>query len=416
MFFRKLLGKVFLQGTLDVRYGDGSREIYGDGQAPRVAIAIRDAKTERWMSLNPSLRVAEAYMDGRLLVEEGSIRDFMDLVGRNFANLESQRWMRATAGLLRQGRRLKQFNPMGRARKNVAHHYDLSSRLYDLFLDADRQYSCAYYPRPDTTLEDAQAAKKRHIAAKLLLNRPELKVLDIGSGWGGLGLYLAQSSQCQVTGVTLSEEQHKLSQERVAAAGLSRRVEFKLEDYRQQTERFDRIVSVGMFEHVGKKNYGEFFSRTYDLLEDDGVFLLHSIGRFGRPAPINPFMRKYIFPGADVPSLSEVMAAVERVGWQVTDIEILRLHYAMTLEDWYERFQANRAAVAELYDERFCRMWEMYLAGCEMGFRHQDLMVFQMQLAKKHASVPITRDYMVDSERGDWRILNAAAGSRVRTG
>ncbi|MCB9957534.1 MAG: class I SAM-dependent methyltransferase [Rhodospirillaceae bacterium] len=416
MFFRKLLGKVFLHGTLEVRYGDGCREIYGDGQAPRVAIALTDRKTERWMSLNPSLRVAEAYMDSRLLVEEGSIREFMELVGRNFANLERQPWVKATARVLRQSRRLKQFNPMGRARKNVAHHYDLSGRLYDLFLDEDRQYSCAYYPRPETSLEEAQVAKKRHIAAKLLLNRPDLTVLDIGSGWGGLGLYLAQTSQCRVTGVTLSEEQHKVSRERAEAAGLGRCVDFKLEDYRVQTERFDRIVSVGMFEHVGKKNYSEFFARTYDLLDDDGVFLLHSIGRFGEPAPINPFMRKYIFPGADVPSLSEVMAAVERVGWQVTDIEILRLHYALTLEDWYERFQKNRAAVADLYDERFCRMWEMYLAGCEMGFRHQDLMVFQMQLAKKHAAVPITRDYMVDSERGDWRILNEAARRQKRTG
>jgi cyclopropane-fatty-acyl-phospholipid synthase len=286
----------------------------------------------------------------------------------------------------------------------VTHHYDLSGELYDLFLDSDRQYSCAYFETPEDSLEDAQLQKKRHIAAKLLLDRPGLTVLDIGSGWGGMGLYLAQIAGCRVDGLTLSAEQHARSQARARAVGLADRVRFHLRDYREETRTFDRIVAIGMFEHVGKRHYGEFFGKVRDLLNDDGVCLLHSVGRFDEPAPVHPFIRKYIFPGTDVPALSEVMTAVEKSRLFATDIEILRLHYAETLKHWHSRFLKNRDRIAALYDERFCRMWELYLVSCEMGFRYGGLMVFQMQLSKRLETVPLTRDYMLDWERAQFSL------------
>jgi cyclopropane-fatty-acyl-phospholipid synthase len=275
----------------------------------------------------------------------------------------------------------------------------LSGQLYDLFLDRDRQYSCAYFTSPGDSLETAQENKKRHIAAKLLLDRPGLNILDIGSGWGGMALYLAAEASADVIGVTLSVEQHKVSEARAEAAGLTDQVRFQLCDYRQVTGCYDRIVSVGMFEHVGKKNYGEFFAKLNGLLADEGVALLHAIGFSDAPGPINPFIRKYIFPGADLASLSEVFAAAERSGMIVTDVEILRLHYADTLRHWRKRFMANWQHIAALYDERFCRMWEFYLVTCEIGFRFRSMMVFQVQLAKQSNAVPMTRDYMVDWER-----------------
>jgi cyclopropane-fatty-acyl-phospholipid synthase len=281
----------------------------------------------------------------------------------------------------------------------VAHHYDLSSALYEIFLDRDRQYSCAYFTEPDDTLEAAQEKKKRHIAAKLRLDRTGLKVLDIGSGWGGLGLYLAEAFGAEVTGVTLSTEQHSFSTQRAAQSPAGARVRVELRDYRELDGQFDRIVSVGMFEHVGKSNYAKFFARIRELLSYDGVALIHSIGYADTPAPINPFIRKYIFPGADLPSLSEVFAAVEPTGLWVTDVEILRLHYAETLRHWRERFMARSEEVKALYDERFFRMWEFYLVFCEIGFRRRTNMVFQMQLTRRIDAVPTTRDYMVDIER-----------------
>jgi cyclopropane-fatty-acyl-phospholipid synthase len=294
---------------------------------------------------------------------------------------------------------LKQHNPIGKTRRNVAHHYDLSGELYDLFLDRDRHYSCAYFAHPGDTLDVAQDNKKRHIAAKLLLDRPGLKILDIGSGWGGLALYLARAADADVTGVTLSTEQHKVSQTRSAQAGLADQVRFHLRDYREEYGRYNRIVSVGMFEHVGKRNYAEFFGKLRGLLEDHGVALIHSIGYSDTPGPINPFIRKYIFPGADLPTLSEISAAAERSGLIVTDVEILRRHYAETLRHWRERFVARWNDAAQIYDERFCRMWEFYLALCEVGFRYRTNVVLQMQLTKRMDAVPITRDYMFDWER-----------------
>jgi len=280
------------------------------------------------------------------------------------------------------------------ARRNVAHHYDLSEKFYSLFLDSDRQYSCAYFGNPGATLEQAQAAKKRHIMAKLLLE-PGQKVLDIGCGWGGLALTMAQEADVEVTGITLSEQQLQVARQRAEEAQLSHRVHFVLADYRQISDRFDRIVSVGMFEHVGIDHYYAFFRRMRDLLTERGVALLHAIGRSHGSGVTNAWIRKYIFPGGYSPALSEVLPAVEASGLLATDIEIWRpRHYAETLRHWRNRFMERRTKALALYDERFCRMWEFYLAGAECAFRHQGHMVWQMQLAKHADSVPMTRDYV----------------------
>ncbi|MDA0369715.1 MAG: cyclopropane-fatty-acyl-phospholipid synthase [Proteobacteria bacterium] len=374
----------------------------GDGDTPRCTVRIAPDLREFRLLISPPIFLAEALMDGKVSIEEGSIGDLLEILLRNYQHLERHpiaRIARIARTIGRQGRRLQQYNPLHRARQNVAHHYDLGNELYDLFLDDDRQYSCAYFETPDDTLEDAQFKKKRHIAAKLLLDVPGLSVLDIGSGWGGMALYLAQAAGCTVEGLTLSTEQQARSSERAATASLSDRVHFHLRDYREETRTFDRIVSVGMFEHVGKRHYREFFDKIKHLLNDDGVCLLHSVGRFDEPAPVNPFIRKYIFPGTDIPALSEVMAAVEKSGLFATDIEVLRLHYAETLSHWRARFNQNRDRIAALYDERFCRMWDLYLTSCELGFRYSGLMVFQIQLTKQLDAVPRVRDYMVDWER-----------------
>ena len=287
----------------------------------------------------------------------------------------------------------------------MAHHYDLSDTLYDMFLDNDRQYSCAYYMSENDSLEHAQHNKKRHLAAKLLLE-PGHKVLDIGSGWGGLGLYLAQTAEADVTGVTLSAEQLKVAEDRAAKAGLSDRVRFRLQDYRDETLKYDRIVSVGMFEHVGVGHYREFFEKVHDLLTDDGVALLHTIGRTDGPAATNPWLAKYIFPGGYIPAMSEIIPAIERTGMCITDIEVLRLHYASTLRDWRRRFNANRDKIREVYEERFCRMWEYYLASSEAAFRYGGQVNFQIQLAKRQDAVPLTRDYIAE-----WEAAHAAGAN-----
>src|SRR5581483_3988160 len=290
---------------------------------------------------------------------------------------------------------------------NVAHHYDLDGRLYSLFLDADRQYSCAYFEKPDQSLDDAQLAKKRHLAAKLRLNRDQ-RVLDIGCGWGGLGLYLAEFAGAKVTGVTLSQEQHAIANSRAVEKSLSDRAKFELRDYRDVEGPFDRIVSVGMFEHVGVNFYDTYFKKCASLLDRDGVMVLHSIGRSEGPGVTNPWIAKYIFPGGYIPSLSEVLPVIERSGLLVTDIEILRLHYAETLKAWRERFLAHRDEVERIYDQRFVRMWEFYLASSEMSFREQNMMVMQIQLAKRQGVVPMTRDYIAREESR----LRAAEGDR----
>ena len=355
-------------------------------------------RTEWRLLLNPALALGEAYMDGRVVLEKGTIYDLLEVM---LSSLEGKAWPYWAEALLRLRfltRRLHQYNPAPRAKRNVAHHYDFDSDLYDLFLDADRQYSCAYFERQDASLEEAQLAKKRHLAAKLNLS-DGLKVLDIGCGWGGLALYLGKTAHVDVTGITLSEEQLKIARARASAEGLSRAVNFELVDYRNLKGQFDRIVSVGMFEHVGVNHYPDFFEHVRDLLAPDGVAVIHSIGRFDCPTATNPFIEKYIFPGGYIPALSEVFPAIERQRLLVTDVEILRLHYAMTLRHWRQRFRGAWHAACARYGERFCRMWEFYLAGAETAFRHENLMVFQLQLAWDQKSLPLTRDYLYDTER-----------------
>jgi cyclopropane-fatty-acyl-phospholipid synthase len=395
---RGLFRRLIRQGTLTVFFPDGTREEFGSGR-PRAAIRFRDRKAMLRLMLNPELAFGELYMDGGLVPEGCSIAEVLDLVVANLARSGTSGPARFIRAVRRALRRLEQFNPARRARRNVAHHYDLSGALFDLFLDKDKQYSCAYFSQAGESLDEAQTAKKRHIAAKLHLDRPGLKVLDIGSGWGGLALDLARDGGANVLGCTLSQEQFAVANERARQAGLAERVKFGLIDYRELGGRFDRIVSVGMFEHVGAPHYDAFFAKVKSLLADDGTMLLHTIGRSDGPGTTNPWIAKYIFPGGYVPALSEVLAAVERSGLIVTDVEILRLHYAQTCKEWRRRFVARWDEAAGLYDERFCRMWEFYLAGAEMAFRHDGQVVFQIQLACHNDALPITRDYMVDDER-----------------
>jgi cyclopropane-fatty-acyl-phospholipid synthase len=396
MLLAHLLRHIIRRGRLTVIDSSGRSYSFGEPPGPVSTIRLHTKEIERRMFFNPRMAVGEAYMDGTLTLEQGDIYDFLSLVMGNIQTApRSAALSPLYLGLDRWARWLQQHNPIGRAQENVAHHYDLSATLYDLFLDADRQYSCAYFEHPSDSLELAQAQKKRHIASKLLL-KPGQRVLDIGSGWGGLALYLAQETGVDVTGLTLSVEQHKLASERAVTAGLEHSVRFEIQDYRLDPRRYDRIVSVGMFEHVGVNHFQEYFDKISDLLTDDGVALVHAIGRHDGPGTTNPWIRKYIFPGGYCPALSEVLPAIERAGLWVTDMEILRLHYAETLRHWRQRFIDHWDRIEALYDERFCRMWEFYLAASEAGFRVQDLMIFQIQLAKRVDAVPITRDYMAE--------------------
>jgi cyclopropane-fatty-acyl-phospholipid synthase len=402
---RGLFGKFIRRGTFKLTTSRGRTFVFGDGTGSPVAVRLTSRRAELDLLRDPELRFGEAYMDGTLVVEQGTIADVLAVLLKQ--GVEAPQWARPRWLLRYTGRRLSQFNPRKRARRNVAHHYDLDGRLYSLFLDADRQYSCAYFETPETSLDDAQLAKKRHIAAKLRLDH-EQTVLDIGCGWGGLGLYLAELGGANVTGVTLSSEQHAIANERAAEKGLSEHAHFLLKDYRDVHQKFDRIVSVGMFEHVGISHYDTFFQKCAELLSDNGVMLLHSIGRSEGPNVTNPWIAKYIFPGGYIPALSEVLPAIERAGLLVTDIEILRLHYAETLKAWRERFLAHRDDVERIYEPRFVRMWEFYLAASEMSFREQNMMVMQIQLTTRQGVVPITRDYIASEERR----LAAAEGRR----
>jgi len=401
MLSEKILSLAFTRavkhGTLEMITAEGERLTFGDGTDPRVSIRFLDAAAQMALCLHPELKLGELFTDGRLVIEQGTILDLLQLLLQdNHGQLDElplQRLRKIRHWMMRRAE-----NDAAKAKRNVAHHYDLDGRLYALFLDSDRQYSCAYFDHPDAGLEEAQLAKKRHIAAKLLVE-PGHSVLDIGSGWGGMGLYLAQAARAgSVKGITLSEEQFEVSRRRAGGAGLLDRVHFELQDYRFTTGTFDRIVSVGMFEHVGVQSYDEYFQACRRLLKEDGVMLLHTIGRSGTPYPTNPWITKYIFPGGHLPVLSEMMPAIERAGLVVTDIEILRLHYAYTLQAWRERFLAQREEVLRLYDERFCRMWECYLAMSESAFRWQDAVVFQVQLARRNDVVPLTRNYIAGRE------------------
>ena len=389
--------RVIERGRLSVLDARGRSYTFGSLPGPDVTMRIHDPAVATRIVLNPEMAIGEAYMDGTVTFDgNGSLEDFLSLFYINplpagwsaVQDLVSRLWRRIQPPTARRH--------LSRSRRAVAHHYDLSRRLFELFLDEDMHYSCALFGHDGDSLETAQNNKTALIASKLLL-RPGLRVLDIGSGWGGLALALARTADVEVTGITLSREQLAVANERAAAAGLGHRVRFELKDYRELCGRYDRIVSVGMFEHVGADNYDTFFRTVYERLTEDGVALLHSIGRRNPPGRRSPWLDKYIFPDGYTPSLSEVLAATERQRLWVTDIEILRLHYARTLEEWHQRFQQNRARIAELYDERFCRMWEFYLLGARSVFLHGDSMVFHLQMARRRDAVPLTRDYLFEA-------------------
>jgi cyclopropane-fatty-acyl-phospholipid synthase len=386
-------------GRLEVVDAEGGRHVFG-GTAPGPAVTMKlsDPTLYRSLFFNPELAAGEAYMDGRMSFPDSSLREFLTLFSINRRALGSYPLQKALRSVSRGLKRFQQANPVGRAQQNVSHHYDIGNELYRMFLDEGMFYSCAVFESDDDTLEQAQRSKCRLIAAKLRLE-PGMRVLDIGSGWGGLAIYLAKVAGVEVTGVTLSREQHALAVERAERAGVSDKVRFQLMDYRHLDQRFDRIVSVGMFEHVGVGHYAEFFAKVNALMPDDGLMLLHSIGHMSPPGTASPWLRKYIFPGAYSPALSEVFPAVENNSLWVTDLEFLRVHYANTLLHWHRRFEANRAAIAKLYDERFCRMWEFYLVSAEMMFRTGSQLVFHMQLSRNRDAAPLTRDYIGATQR-----------------
>ncbi|WP_010215113.1 SAM-dependent methyltransferase [Sphingomonas sp. PAMC 26621] len=397
------LAKRVQRGTLTVHHADGKTVRFGtpDARFPDVTIRFTDAGAAAAIVRDPGLGAGEAYMKGRLVVEEGDVRDLVRLLTANDpweagANgLAASPMRRAIQAVTH---RIERVNMARRSKRNVAHHYDLSDRLYDLFLDSDRQYSCAYYTNPGNSLEQAQSDKKAHIAAKLALE-PGMTVLDIGCGWGGMALYLHQHTGADVLGVTLSEEQLKVARRRAQEAGVADRVKFELIDYRHLTGTFDRIVSVGMFEHVGPAHYKTFFRQCRDLLTEDGVMLLHTIGRAGGPGVTDKWTTKYIFPGGYNPALSEIISANEGLRFMVTDVEVLRLHYGYTLDDWYDRTVAAREQIIALYDEPFYRMWQFYLAGAGAAFHFGGMVNYQIQFAKNRHVLPITRDYMLETER-----------------
>lgn len=385
-----LLRKMIKTGDLTAHLPGGRVVKAGDGTGPPVVIRINNRGLRRLT--NPSLGLGEAYMEEDVVFEQGTLPQLLEIVGES-GGRKPKRGSAFTRFRKAVKRRVQQVNGRVASRRNVAHHYDLSNDLYRRFLDTDMQYSCAYFERPDMTLEEAQAAKKALIGRKLLIE-PGMKTLDIGSGWGGLSMTLAKDFGAKMTGVTLSTEQLALATERVDKAGLSDKVQFRLTDYRDLDEPFDRIVSVGMLEHVGAPNFRTYFETINRLLTDDGVALVHAIGKMHGPGATNAFTQKYIFPGGYIPGLSEVVTAIEQAGLWITDIEILRLHYAETCRIWRERFMAD-PDIPMMFDGRFRRMWEFYLAGAELGFRHGGHMVFQIQLAKKRDAVPLTRDYLL---------------------
>ncbi|MBX9457134.1 MAG: cyclopropane-fatty-acyl-phospholipid synthase family protein [Rhizobium sp.] len=393
----EFIGKIVTKGALRLVRASGATRTFGDGSESEIVLRFTDPEAETAVATDPALALGEMFMQGRMILEAGNIFDLLSLFARNGIRKA------ATPRMIAQGiwriliDQAKNRLPINRNKANVAHHYDLSAKLFDLFLDSDWQYSCAYFEPRDISLDAAQIAKKRHIAAKLLLEKGN-RVLEIGSGWGGMAMYLAESSDVDVTGVTLSEEQLKVSRDRAARRGLADHVRFELQDYRDLKGSYDRIVSVGMFEHVGVSNYRHFFGKVAKLLDKQGVMLLHTIARTKPNYATNPFIEKYIFPGGYIPSIAEVLPAVEKAGLLIKDIEVLPMHYAWTLKAWRERFVARRAEAVALYDENFFRMWEFYLAASEVAFRHDRMFILQLQIARHQDRVPFDRNYIAEAE------------------
>jgi cyclopropane-fatty-acyl-phospholipid synthase len=396
----RALSRIVTHGSLDVTTSNGRLLSFGDASGEQMHVRFADLAAQWAFLIDADMRLGELYMDRRFLVEHGSLYDFLAMMLREAQNARHPVVARLIDGARTRLRTFRHRNLPARSKANVAHHYDLDGRLYELFLDADRQYSCAYFERSDQSLDAAQRAKKRHLAAKLQLE-PGKSVLDIGCGWGGLALHMARHvPRGHVLGITLSEEQHGYALRRLAEHGrMEADIQFALQDYRSLSGRFDRIVSVGMFEHVGLGSYRAFFEKCADLLEDDGLMVLHTIGCSATPGFTTPWLDKYIFPGGYIPALSEILPEIEKAGLAVADIEVLRLHYAWTLAHWRQRFLAQWQEAAALYDERFCRMWEFYLASAEAAFRYEDLVVFQIQLSKRNDVIPVTRDYIGQHEK-----------------
>ena len=402
----RFIDQILPVGSITAIQADGCRETYGPGGGKHVTVRFHDKRVPFEVFRNPRLRFGELYMDGRITIEDGSILDLLELIvgakpweqgGRKALGKGKAKWL---------GRFFRRNDPT-KSKRNVAHHYDVGNQLYELFLDRDLQYSCAYFTDPANTLEQAQEDKKAHIAAKLHL-KPGQRVLDIGCGWGGMALYLNRVADVDVLGVTLSEEQLKVARQRAERAGVADRVKFELIDYRHLTGRFDRIVSVGMFEHVGAAHYEEFYAKCRELLADDGVMLLHTIGKLGGAGQPDPFTDKWIVPGYHLPSLSQMAGGSEKVRLITSDVETLRLHYAYTLREWLRRFTAARDKVLALYDERFFRMWEFYLAGGIVMFESGAACNYQLQYVRDRRALPITRDYMIEAEER-YRKIGAAS-------
>ena len=391
--FDRMLTRLIQTGQLQVTYPDGRTKCYGTQAEPSAAVRITEGATLRALCLNPELGLGESYMEGTLQIEDDDLEGLFRVLLRNRRHDDLPLWARLYSGVRYGAQSWLRRNTPGLARKYVAHHYDLSDDLYRLFLDEDMQYSCAYFADPAMSLEDAQRAKKAHIAAKLRIE-PGMRVLDIGCGWGGMALTLARDFGARVTGVTLSENQLATARRRAAEAGLERTTEFRLQDYRDISETFDRIVSVGMLEHVGVPFYGAYFDQVATLLDRDGLALIHTIGSLAPPGAQAEWITKYIFPGGYIPTLSQLTPAVERSGLWSLDIEVMRLHYAMTLRHWLERFDAHLDTVRQSYDERFIRMWRYYLIACFMTFEEEYQAVFQFQLGHRLDAAPLTRDYL----------------------
>ncbi len=394
----KMLARAIAIGRLEIIDATGAHHVYEGAPGAHVTVRLNDAKLHQKLFLNPELHVGEAYMDGRLVVEQGSIRDLLTLFAENRTSFRGHPVQKLLRGTTKKLKRFLQRNTVKKSRENVRHHYDLSNAFYKLWLDHDMLYSCAYFSSPEDSLEQAQQNKLRHIAAKLDL-KPGMRVLDIGCGWGGMALYLAKACDVEVVGVTLSTEQLAFAREEAKRRGLDHRVSFELIDYREVKGPFDRIVSVGMFEHVGVAQFDAYFGKIKELLKDGGLALVHSIGRKGGPGQTGAWVRRYIFPGGYSPALSETLQSIERSGLWVTDVEILRLHYAKTLRIWEQRFQMHRDEITKMMDERFCRMWEFYLIASELSFSHGKHMNFQIQLTKDVSAAKLTRDYMFEKEK-----------------